>query len=196
MEVTPSAWNGFCFCPTSRCLCLPACKRELMTGVMAVPRIAKHFCKMPGTFLHRQSGGSGTDRGLLVVRGQLQHRLVFHVMTCHGLSLPSPLCSSGRVCLFRTPKSPVKRDIIVSLRYLCHEASSLDFAITWGFHHHPLSRCPRQCGTSIKELRPLQPSIHLPPLDSPNQLGKSSSWKPLGDLCLPPSIQPLPHTLA
>ena len=194
LGVTLSMWTGFSLCPASRCLCLPACKREVMTGVMTVPRIAKHFCKMLRTPLHRQSGGLGTGWGVLVLRRQLhQQRLVFHVMMCHDLSLPSPLSSPGHVCM---PITPIKRDKILLYHYLCHEACPLDFIISWVFHHQPIGQCPRQCGTCIKELRASQCSIHLPALDSHNQRGKSSSWKPLGDLSPPPSIQPLPCTLA
>jgi len=78
-------------------------------------------------------------------------------------------------------------------RNWCHEDCPVDFIITWGFHHHPLGQCPRQSGTCIKELRTLQPSIQLPLLDSPDQSGKFSSWKPLRHLSSLPRAVPSPH---
>jgi len=43
LDISPSVWNGFSLSVTSQCLCLTAHKRDIMTGMMAVPRIAKQF---------------------------------------------------------------------------------------------------------------------------------------------------------
>jgi len=104
-------------------------------------------------------------------------------LSCNDVSrsVPPIISLFSRACL-KSNVSPVRRLIIVSHRYLCHEVCPLDLITTWGFCHRPLGRCPGQSGTCIKELRASQTSIQLPPLDSPDHCGKSKSYLPLSFL--------------
>lgn len=53
--------------PNFHHLCLPAHKREVMAGVLAVHRVAKHiFRQLPVTLPHRERLGLGKNQGLLV----------------------------------------------------------------------------------------------------------------------------------
>lgn len=59
---------------------------DYQPGVASMERAI--LCKMSGSIPCKQSEGLGADWRLLVLPGQLQQLHVFHVMMCHGLSLP------------------------------------------------------------------------------------------------------------
>lgn len=58
-----------------------------MTGVMAVRRIAKRFCKMPKTLAHKQSGGI---RDRLDFIGAMRSATTVPCLSCNGVSWSVP----------------------------------------------------------------------------------------------------------
>ena len=62
-----------------------------MTGVMAVPRIAKHFCKMLRTLARKQGGGIRDRMGFI---GGARSATVASCLSCNDVSRSVPPITS------------------------------------------------------------------------------------------------------